>query len=89
MLKRAAAVDHILTNLEVMSSETSIWNMMDALESNGRNEIYNHASEHGFEVVPETVMQMWQRKTKPEDIFVLKTMATMQKEEVDTPGNAA
>lgn len=89
MQRRAIALNHMITNLEMMQSETSIWNMMNLAEEKTASEISGHAAEHGFGIDEKGIQHLWYRRNKPEDLFMLTSMATLQKEEVDTPQNAA
>lgn len=84
MLKRAVVLNHLVTNIEMMQSETSTWNVMEAGEKKLSDEINSHAEEHGFTVSAEGIKHMWVRQYKPEPRFLLTSMATLQKEELDT-----
>lgn len=83
MQKRAIALNHMITNLEVMQSETSIWNMMNLAEAKLAREISSHAAEHGFDIGDGGIMHIWTRRNKPEDHFLLVSTATLQKKEDD------
>lgn len=89
MLKRALALNHIITNLEVMSSEISVWNLTGLAEEKLARNIKDHAEEHGFVITQGSLQHIWRRTAKPSDMFILTTMATLEKEEVDMAQNAA